>query len=108
MENDLEKMSKTMPYTVPEGFFDEMEEHLMQEVAPKKSKSKTRNVVLWTSLAVAASLALLLVLRQGWHHNDDASFEQVEMAFNQLSDSDQQLMLELFDEMDELDEFDNY
>jgi hypothetical protein len=30
------------------------------------------------------------------------------MAFNQLSDSDQQLMLELFDEMDELDEFDNY
>lgn len=105
MEKDLEKMSKTMPYTVPEGFFDEMEERLMQEVAPKKTKSKTRNVVLWTSLAVAASLALLLVLRQGWHHSDEASFEQVEMAFNQLSDGDQQLMLELFEEMDELDNY---
>lgn len=103
MENDLDKMSKTMPYTVPEGFFDEIEERLMQEVAPKKSKA--RNVVFWTSLAVAASLALLLVLRQGWHHGDEASFEQVEMAFNQLSDSDQQLMLELFDEMDELDNY---
>ena len=80
MEKDLEKMSKTMPYTVPEGFFDEMEERLMQEVAPKKTKSKARNVVLWTSLAV-------------------------EMAFNQLSDSDQQLMLELFEEMDELDNY---
>ena len=99
----MEKMSKTMPYTVPEGFFDEMEERLMQEVAPKKSK--TRNVVLWTSLAVAASLALLLVLRQGRHRSDDASFEQVEMAFNQLSDSDQQLMLEFFDEMDYFDNF---
>ena len=105
MENDLEKMSKTMPYTVPEGFFDEMEERLMQEVAPKKSKSKTRKVLLWTSLAVAASLALLLVLRQGWHNAENESFKQVEMAFNQLSDSDQQLMLELFDEMDELDNY---
>ena len=103
MENDLDKMSKTMPYTVPEGFFDEMEERLMQEVAPKKSKA--RNVVLWTSLAVAASLALLLVLRQEWHRSDEASFEQVEMAFNQLSDSDQQLIVELFDEMDELDNY---
>lgn len=105
MEKDLEKMSKTMPYTVPEGFFDEMEELLIQEVAPKKTKSKARNVVLWTSLAVAASLALLLVLRQGWHKTDDVSFEQVEMAFNQLSDGDQQLMLELFEEMDELDNY---
>ena len=103
MENDLEKMSKTMPYTVPEGFFDEMEERLMQEVAPKKSKSKARKVVLWTSLAVAASLALLLVLRHGWHSAEDESFEQVEMAFNQLSDSDQELMLEYYDEIDYLD-----
>jgi hypothetical protein len=105
MENDLEKMSKTMPYTVPEGFFDEMEKRLMQEVAPKKTKSKARKVTLWTSLAVAASLVLLLVLRQGWHRSDEASFEQVEVAFNQLSDSDQQLMLELFEEMDELDNY---
>lgn len=101
----MDKKSKTMPYTVPEGFFDAMEERLIQEVAPKKTKSRARNVALWTSLAVAASLALLLVLRQGWRNTDDASFEQVEMAFNQLSDSDQQLMLELFEEMDELDNY---
>ena len=108
MENDLEKMNKTMPYTVPDGFFEEMEERLMREVEPKQKSQKLRNVALWTGFAVAASLALLLVLRQGWHRSDEASFEQVEVAFNQLSDSDQQLMLELFDEMDELDEFDNY
>ena len=105
MEKDLEKMSKTMPYTVPEGFFDEMEDRLMQEVAPKKTKSKARNVVLWTSLAVAASLALLLVLRQGWHHSDEASFEQVEMAFNQLSEADQELILEYYEEINNLDNY---
>ena len=103
MENDLEKMSKTMPYTVPEGFFDEMEKRLMQEVAPKKTKSKARKVTLWTSLAVAASLALLLVLRQVWHNTEEESFKQVEMAFNQLSDSDQELILEYYDEIDYLD-----
>ena len=99
----MENMNKTMPYTVPEGFFDEMEERLMQEVETKKKNLKTRNVALWTGFAVAASLALLLVLRQGWHNTEDESFEQVEMAFNQLSDSDQELMLEYFDEIDYLD-----
>ena len=103
MENELEKMNKTMPYTVPEGFFDEMEERLMQEVTTEKKKPTIRKVALWTSLAVAASLALLLVLRHGWHSTEDESFKQVEMAFNQLSDSDQELMLEYYDEIDYLD-----
>ena len=103
MENELEKMNKTMPYTVPEGFFNEMEERLMQEVATEKKKPTVRKVALWTSLAVAASLALLLVLRQAWHSTEDESFKQVEMAFNQLSDSDQELMLEYYDEIDYLD-----
>ena len=103
MENDLENMEKKMPYTVPEGFFDEMEKHLMQEVETKKKNRKLRNTALWTGFAVAASLALLLVLRQGWHNTEDESFKQVDMAFNQLSDDDQQLMLEYFDEIDYLD-----
>ena len=103
MENDFEKMNKTMPYTVPEGFFEEMEERLMKEVEPKKDSWKLRNVTLWMGFAVAASLALLLVLRHGWQNNDNKSFEQVEMAFNQLSDGDQELMLEYYDEIDYLD-----
>ena len=103
MENDLENMGKKMPYTVPETFFDEMEKRLMQEVETKKKNRKLRNTALWTGFAVAASLALLLVLRQGWHNTEDESFKQVDMAFNQLSDDDQQLMLEYFDEIDYLD-----
>ena len=103
MENDLENMEKKMPYTVPEGFFEDMEERLMQEVETKKRNRKLRNIALWTGFAVAASLALLLVLRQGWHNTDEESFEQVEMAFNQLSDGDQELMLEYYDEIDYLD-----
>ena len=103
MENELEKMKKSTPYTVPEGFFDEMEKRLMQEVATEKKKPTVRKVALWTSLTVAASLALLLVLHQRLAKTEEGSFEQVEMAFNQLSDADQQLLLEYFEEMDYLD-----
>lgn len=103
MENDLENMGKKMPYTVPKGFFETMEEHLMQEVETKKKNRKLRNTALWTGFAIAASLALLLVLRQVWDNTEDESFKQVEMAFNQLSDGDQELMLEYYDEIDYLD-----
>lgn len=103
MENDLENMNKTMPYTVPEGFFEEMEERLMQEMETKKKPLKLRNAALWTGFTVAASLALLLVLRQVWHNPAEESFKQVEMAFNQLSECDQQLILEYYDEIDYLD-----
>jgi hypothetical protein len=105
MENDLEKMKKTMPYTVPDGFFDMMEERLRQETVTKKEKSNLRKVALWTGLAVAASLALLLVVRQMTPKNDENSFEQVETAFNQLSDVDQEI---IFDYYDEIEYFDNY
>ena len=105
MENDLEKMKKTMPYTVPEGFFDAMEKHLMQEVEIKKKSRKIRNAALWTGFAVAASLALLLVVWQMTPKSDGNSFEQVEMAFNQLSDADQEI---IFDYYDEIEYFDNY
>ena len=105
MENDLEKMKKTMPYTVPDGFFDMMEERLRQETVTKKEKSNLRKVALWTGLAVAASLALLLVVRQMTPKGDENSFEQVETAFNQLSDADQEI---IFDYYDEIEYFDNY
>ena len=105
MENDLEKMKKTMPYTVPDGFFDMMEERLMQETVTIKEKSNLRKIVLWTSLAVAASLALLMVLRQDVFQTEESSFEQVEIAFTQLSDTDQELMFDFYDEIEYLDNY---
>ena len=105
MENDLEKMKKTMPYTVPDGFFDMMEERLMQETVTKKEKSNLRKIALWTGLAVAASLALLMVLRQGLFQAEESSFEQVEIAFTQLSDTDQELMFDYYDEIEYLDNY---
>ena len=101
----MEKMKKTMPYTIPDGFFDMMEERLMQETVAKKEKSNLRKIALWTGLAVAASLALLMVLRQGLFQTEESSFEQVEIAFTQLSDTDQELMFDYYDEIEYLDNY---
>ncbi len=101
----MEKMKKTMPYTVPDGFFDMMEECLMQETVTIKEKSNLRKIALWTSLAVAASLALLMVLRQDVFQTEESSFEQVEIAFTQLSDTDQELMFDYYDEIEYLDNY---
>ena len=105
MENDLEKMKKAMPYTVPDGFFDMMEERLRQETVATKEKTNLRKVALWVGLAVAASLALLMVLRQGLSQTEESSFEQVEIAFTQLSDTDQELMFDYYDEIEYLDNY---
>ena len=105
MENDLEKMKKTMPYTVPDGFFDMMEERLMQAMVTKKEKSNLRKIALWTGLALVASLALLMVLRQDVFQTEESSFEQVEIAFTQLSDTDQELMFDYYDEIEYLDNY---
>ena len=105
MENDLDKMKKTIPYTVPEGFFDRMEERLMQETVGKGKPSKLRKVALWTGFAVAASLALLLVVRQLTPKGNENSFEQVETAFNQLSDADQEIIFDYYDEIEYLDNY---
>lgn len=105
MENDLEKMKKTMPYTVPEGFFDMMEERLMQETVKKGKPSNLRKVALWMGFAVAASLALLFVVRQVTPKGNENSFEQVETAFNQLSDADQEIIFDYYDEIEYLDNY---
>ena len=105
MENDLEKMKKTMPYTVPEGFFDRMEERLMQETVEKTTPSNLRKVALWMGFAMAASLALLLVVRQVIPKGNENSFEQVETAFNQLSDADQEIIFDYYDEIEYLDNY---
>lgn len=67
---DFDKVGKRMPYSTPEGFFKEMEANILEAVKndtpkPDKIERKKRPLmrVMWTAvLAVAASVAVLLVL----------------------------------------------
>ena len=105
---DFNNIGKKMPYTVPDGFFDQLEEQVMNEVkaepAQKKS-AKTIRIAIRTLLAVAACIALLLVVKKTLPQDSDATiddFTSVELAFNNLSTEDQDYLLEVYQEEEEL------
>jgi flagellar basal body-associated protein FliL len=105
---DFNSVGKKMPYTVPDGFFDQLEEQVMNEVkaepAQKKS-AKTIRIAIRTLLAVAACIALFLVVKKALPQGDDTitdDFTSVELAFNNLSTEDQDYLLEVYQEEEEL------
>lgn len=112
---DFISVGKKMPYTVPNGFFDKLEENVMKEwnVESEKrkentsssGKTKTIRIAIRTLLAVAACVALFLVVKKALPQGDDTitdDFTSVELAFNNLSTEDQDYLLEVYQEEEEL------
>ena len=101
---DFSKIGKQMPYTVPEGFFDKLEENVMNEVKAQPTKTKKATVIrmaIRAAIAVAACIALFLVVKKVLPQGQDAvadDFENVELAFNNLSTEDQDYLLEVYHE----------
>ena len=96
---DFDQVGKRMPYKTPEGFLDEMETNIWKELQgglPQTRKRKTYRLHIFAaSLAVAASIALVLVLSPAVRKEQD-SFSKVERAFAGLSQEDQEYMLEIY------------
>ncbi len=114
-EFDFESIGKRMPYTTPDGFFDQLEENIWKEVKDDFQKtdgtpvdasgktqtgSKTVRLRLLTrsALAVAASLALVLVVAINFPKTDKASINDVDQAFSQLTTDDQTYLLSVYQE----------
>ena len=99
---DFNRIGKRMPYRTPEGFPDEMEANIWKEVQgglPQTYKRKTYRLRIFaTSLAVAASIALLFVFSPVSHKGQSDSFSKVEQAFANLSQQDQAYMLSVYQE----------
>ena len=101
---DFSRIGKQMPYTVPDGFFDKLEEIVMNEVKAQTAKTKKATVIrlaIRAAIAVAACIALFLVVKKVLPQGQDAAiddFENVELAFNNLSIEDQDYLLEVYQE----------
>ncbi len=116
---DFGKVGKRMPYSTPEGFFKEMEANILEQVkddkqVPVRRQPKKRPLmkVIWTAaMAVAASVAVLLVLNIDFMapHSSlpsqaDNEMQAVDQAFAQLSSADQAYLLNVYQEDVFLDE----
>ena len=116
---NFDQVGKRMPYSTPEGFFKEMEANILEQVkddkpAPVRNQPKKRPLmkVIWAAaMAVAASVAVLLVLNIDFMapHSSlpsqaDNEMQAVDQAFAQLSSADQAYLLNVYQEDVFLDE----
>lgn len=100
---DFDKIGKRMPYTVPDGFFDELERSVRSGIAAKpaaapRRKALMRHIMTAAAASVAAVIALPLLLNG--HHEPGPAYtmESVEQAFANLNSEDQAYMLEIYSE----------
>ena len=116
---NFDQVGKRMPYSTPEGFFKEMEANILEQVKDNKPKTvriqpKKRPLmkVIWVAaMAVAASVAVLLILHIDFAapHSSlpsqaDNEMQAVDQAFAQLSPADQAYLLSVYQEDVFLDE----
>lgn len=116
---DFDQVGKRMPYSTPDDFFKDMEANILEQVKDDKPKPvriqpKKRPLmkVIWAAaMAVAASVAVLLVLNIDFMapHSSLPSqagdeMQAVDQAFAQLSSTDQAYLLDVYQEDVFLDE----
>ena len=110
---DFGKVGKRMPYSTPDDFFKDMDANILEQVKDDKPKPvriqpKKRPLmkVIWAAaMAVAASVAVLLVLNIDFAapHSSlpsqaDNEMQAVDQAFAQLSSADQAYLLDVYQE----------
>ena len=110
---DFSKVGKRMPYSTPDDFFKDMEANILEQVKDDKPKPvriqpKKRPLmkVIWAAaMAVAASVAVLLILNIDFAapHSSlpsqvDNEMQAVDQAFAQLSSADQAYLLDVYQE----------
>lgn len=63
MNSEIDKLGKQMPFTVPEGFFDEMTTNIGQAVEKEQRKAQRASIIKWSmSAAAAATVAVITLL----------------------------------------------
>ena len=110
---DFKQIGKRMPYRFPDGFFQEMERNVLDAVAEKATERKPAMTerkplqakrFVFTRLAkyaaaVAASVVVLLAVNMKFFYvAAPTDMQDVEAAFDQLSLSDQECLVELYQE----------
>lgn len=104
----FEQVGKRMPYNVPNGFFDQLEQDVIAEVTADdtvtekpKVKARTVKMTIRILLAAAAAVALFFVVTKNMPSDTtttEDSFANVELAYNNLSTEDQEYLMEVYEE----------
>lgn len=98
-DKELKDFGRTMPYKVPEGFFDSLSRQIIAAaesepiprptvLRPRRRWAATaRKLILAASVAVVATLAFVAILR-----SPSVTLDDVEEAYSSMSAEDQDLI----------------
>ena len=101
----FENIGKRMPYSTPDGFFDELEENIWKEARKPATataytqparKHRTLRVLTKTIVGAAAAAALLVAVNMNLYKADAATSADIEKAYSRLSADDQEFMLSVY------------
>lgn len=91
-----------MPYTVPSGTFDDIEHNVADSLSRRKKKMNKFHLLRWsTGLAVAASIALLIVVRPTnsiSSTTSDDMLTKIDLADADLSEADREYLIEIYND----------
>ena len=99
-EYDFNGVGKRMPYSVPDNFFVTLEENVMQQVAPAAQqpgrRAKVLKMIVRASIAAAACLMVFVGYKAFFKTETVDSYMAMEQAFANLSEEDQDFLLEVY------------
>ncbi len=103
---DFNQVGKRMPYGVPDGFFDRLQDNVMHEIeeAPHVQsatiiKTKARKTWMLRLAPLTAVLVAVLLIPHRTTKEEvrqDGSYAKVEQAFNNLSDADRNYLVSVY------------
>lgn len=97
-KSDLDKIGKRLPYIMPPETFNEIEANVFETLNQDRRNKKSHRIIRWSSIsgiAVAASIALLLAVAPKTTLHDDL-LTQIDQAYANLSETDQQFLIEIW------------
>lgn len=92
---NFEKIGKKMPYRVPDAFFSDVENNIIVKARYHWHKRNLLRIV-YRTLAVSASLVLVIIVAGQIIQNHKTDYSDIIQAFDNMSDSDQLYLLEMY------------
>lgn len=99
--NYIDRIGRRLPYKTPDGFFDALENNVLDAVR-REQAPRPKRILRWlvplTAGAAAACVAIMLIANANTGDENPAGMENVEYAFSNLSSADQQYLLSVYSE----------
>lgn len=106
VNSPLDHIGKRMPYTIPKGCFQHMENNIWlavkedalrpKNIPPTTHQSKRWTILAKSTAAIAAIVAVVFVIHAQMRPTPTSSINDIDQAFCQLSKTDQEFIIEVY------------